>query len=86
MLTYFLKKQVYPRKAHLIMDTTYCSVTKALTRVHIGRSYLYLRLADGSIRSRKAGKKRLIEVASLDAWAASLPEVPLQQTAMAKEA
>lgn len=62
------------------METLYCSVNQALTRVHIGRSYLYLRLADGTIRSVKAGNKRLIDVASLDTWAASLPEVPLMRS------
>jgi excisionase family DNA binding protein len=68
------------------MDTTYCTVTQATRRVSIGRSFLYLRLADGSIRSVKAGNKRLIDVSSLDAWAASLPEVPLMHSTIEKGA
>lgn len=39
----------------------------------ISRTFLYERLADGSIRAVKAGAKTLIDVQSLTAWAASLP-------------
>jgi excisionase family DNA binding protein len=60
-------------------DTLLCSIPEALERVSVGRSFLYERLADGSIRSVKAGKRRLVDVASLTAWAASLPESQLKQ-------
>ena len=60
---------------------TLCSIPSALARTGIGRSFLYERLADGSIRSVKAGRRRLVDVASLDQWAASLPESQLKQTA-----
>jgi excisionase family DNA binding protein len=54
------------------------SISEACQRASIGRSFLYERLADGSIRSVKAGKRRLIDVASLNQWAASLPTSPLK--------
>ncbi len=56
-----------------------CSIPEALALTGIGRSFLYERLADGSIRSVKAGKRRLVCVASLTAWASSLPESQLKQ-------
>jgi excisionase family DNA binding protein len=61
------------------METLLCSIPDALARTGLGRSFLYERLADGSIRSVKAGKRRLVDVASLTAWAASLPESQLKQ-------
>jgi len=66
------------------METKLCSIPQALTRVHIGRSFLYERLADGSIRSVKAGRRRLVDVASLDAWASQLPQSQLKQSAIEK--
>jgi excisionase family DNA binding protein len=59
--------------------TILCSVPAALARTGIGRSFLYERLADGSIRSVKAGRRRLVDVASLTTWANSLPQFPLNQ-------
>lgn len=56
------------------------TIPEALSRTGIGRSFLYERLADGSIRSVKAGRRRLVDVASLTAWAASLPEPQLKQS------
>ena len=55
------------------------SIPEAVSRAGIGRSFLYERLADGSIRSVKAGRRRLVDVASLNQWAASLPESQLKQ-------
>ena len=49
------------------------TIEQALQIVAIGRSFLYERLADGSIRSVRAGRRRLVDVASLQAWAANLP-------------
>jgi excisionase family DNA binding protein len=61
----------------LLMKTLLISIPEACSRTGIGRSFLYERLATGSIRSVKAGRRRLIDAASLEAWAASLPEEPL---------
>jgi excisionase family DNA binding protein len=61
------------------VDTLLISIPQALARVNVGRSYLYSRLADGSIRSVKAGRRRLVDAASLHSWAASLPESQLKQ-------
>jgi excisionase family DNA binding protein len=60
------------------MTPILCSIPSALARTGVGRSFLYERLADGSIRSVKAGRRRLVDVASLTAWAASLPESVLK--------
>jgi excisionase family DNA binding protein len=54
------------------------TVSEAARRLSCSRSLLYEILGDGQIRSVKLGKKRLVEVASLEAFAASLPESPLQ--------
>jgi hypothetical protein len=60
-------------------------ITEAVTRTGLSRSFLYMRLADGSIDSVKAGKRRLVVVASLNLWAANLPTSQLKQsTAPAK--
>jgi excisionase family DNA binding protein len=61
------------------MDALLISIPEALARTGIGRSFLYERLADGSIRSVKAGRRRLVDAASLQLWAASLPESQLKQ-------
>lgn len=61
------------------MDKLLVSIPEACQRVSVSRSFLFLRLADGSIRSVKAGRKRLVDVASLTQWAASLPTCPLKQ-------
>ena len=67
------------------MDTAILiSIPDAVALVGISRSFLYERLAEGAIRSVKAGRRRLVDTASLTAWAASLPEFQLKQ-APAKE-
>jgi excisionase family DNA binding protein len=48
------------------------TIPAALQLVQIGRSYLYELLGDGTIRSVKAGKRRLVDVSSLRSWAAGL--------------
>jgi len=53
-----------------------CSVIEAARLLGIGRSATYLLISDGTIRSVHHGRRRLVDVASLTAWAASLPEVP----------
>jgi excisionase family DNA binding protein len=49
-------------------------IPDACRMIGVSRSKLYALLSSGAIPSRKAGKNRLIEVAALRAWAASLPE------------
>lgn len=61
------------------MTALLISIPEALASTGVGRSFLYERLADGSIESRKAGRRRLIVVDSLKQWAASLPESQLKQ-------
>jgi excisionase family DNA binding protein len=61
------------------------TINDALALTGIGRSYLYERLADGSIRSVKAGRRRLVDAVSLKQWAASLPESQLKQPAKGGE-
>jgi excisionase family DNA binding protein len=46
------------------------SVDEAMSAIGIGRTMLYKLLTDGSIRSFRAGKKRLIVVASIHEWIA----------------
>jgi len=62
-------------------DALLITIPDALSRTGVGRSFLYERLAEGSIRSVKAGRRRLVDVASLTAWAASLPESQLKSAA-----
>jgi excisionase family DNA binding protein len=61
-------------------DPLLLTIPQALTLTGIGRSYLYERLAEGSIKSVKAGRRRLIDASSLQQWANSLPTAPLKQT------
>lgn len=56
------------------------SIPEACARTGVGRSFLYERLSDGSIKSVKAGRRRLVDAASLQAWTESLPTVPLKRT------
>ena len=62
------------------METLLISIPEALARIGIGRSRLYEILAEDSIRSVKLGRRRLIDVSSLRAWAAALPEFQLKQS------
>lgn len=59
--------------AQVVPPPLLISINEACRMSRLGRSFLYERLADGSIKSRKAGRRRLVDVASLQAWAASLP-------------
>jgi excisionase family DNA binding protein len=57
------------------MDSNPISVTicEACKLSGISRSYLYQVMARGEVRSIKAGRRRLVLVASLRAWLQSLP-------------
>ena len=57
-----------------------CTVPEAASMASVSRSFIYERLAEGAIRSVKAGKRRLVDVASLTAWTASLPTSVLKVT------
>jgi excisionase family DNA binding protein len=63
------------------MEPLLLTVLDAARAVSISRSALYELLADGAIRSVKHGRKRLVDAASLSAWAASLPESQLKPSA-----
>ncbi len=58
-------------------DEILISIPQAVSRTHLSRSFIYARLADGVIRSVKAGRRRLVDVASLVEWATNLPESQL---------
>lgn len=65
------------------MEKLLATIPEALALTGIGRSFLYERLTDGSIRSVKAGRRRLVDIASLKAWAASLPDQSLNKSTVA---
>jgi len=60
-----------------------CDIPTACKLSGISRSYLYLVLARGDVRSVKAGRRRLVLVASLRTWLQSLPSGPLAHPANA---
>ena len=60
------------------------SVTQGARLLGCGRSVLYVHMASGAIRSVKLGRKRLIDVASLKLFAASLPTHELNQAGVSK--
>ena len=55
-------------------------ILEAAALAGISRSFMYERLADGSIASRKAGRRRLIVSSSLYQWINDLPTAPLKGT------
>ncbi len=55
------------------------SVTQGARLLGCGRSVLYVHMASGAIRSVKLGRKRLVDVASLKHFAASVFKVPLNK-------
>ena len=55
------------------------SITDAASRLDLGRSHFYLLLQAGRVQSVKVGRRRLIPVASLEAFVAT-------QIELAKEA
>ena len=60
------------------------SVTQGAQLLGCGRSVLYVHMASGAIRSVKLGRKRLVDVASLKLFAASLPSHQLNSAAAPK--
>lgn len=51
----------------------FISVNEAAKRLSCGVTLLYEHIANGSFRTCKMGKKRVVDVASLETFAASLP-------------
>lgn len=54
------------------MDQIFISVSEASKRLSCGITLIYEQINAGCYRTVKLGKKRLIDVASLEAFAASL--------------
>ena len=57
----------------------FCGVMEAARLLCVSRSTTYELLDDGSLKSVKLGKRRLIEIASINSFAASLPIVASKQ-------
>ena len=51
----------------------FISVNEAAKRLSCGVTLLYEHIANGSFRTIKMGKRRLVDVTSLETFAASLP-------------
>jgi excisionase family DNA binding protein len=51
----------------------FCNIPQAAKILGISRSAFYVLLSSGAIRSVSHGRRRLVEIASLREWAASLP-------------
>lgn len=66
------------------MEKLLVSIPEAARLCGLSRSGLYERLADGSIRAVKAGRKTLVDVASLKSFVASLPTAQFKQANVAK--
>jgi excisionase family DNA binding protein len=59
------------------MDKLLLDIPDAASVLSISRSALYELLAEGSIKSVKTGKRRLVVASSLHDWIASLPTTGL---------
>jgi excisionase family DNA binding protein len=68
-----------------VTDKLLLTIAEAVKVSGCSRSFIYERLAEGSIRSVKAGRKRLIPFDSLKAWADSLPTVQPNASGTAQE-
>ena len=55
------------------MEPLFITLPVARALAGVGRSTLYRALIRGDVRARKAGRRTLIERASLEAWLRSLP-------------
>jgi excisionase family DNA binding protein len=71
------------------MSTTiaplYCSIRDACTRWGISRNYVYELLGAGEIKAIKLGVRTRIEVASIEAYFASLPKADIKPRASSKK-
>jgi excisionase family DNA binding protein len=57
------------------VQTTHIKIASACARYSIGKTLLYRLLRDGHIRAVKLGARTLVDVASMDRYFATLPEV-----------
>jgi excisionase family DNA binding protein len=57
------------------LKTTHINVASACSRYSIGKTLLYRLLRDGHIRAVKLGARTLVDVASMDRYFATLPEL-----------
>ena len=57
------------------VQTTHINVASACARYSIGKTLLYRLLRDGHIRAVKLGARTLVDVASIDRYFATLPEI-----------
>jgi excisionase family DNA binding protein len=64
---------------NLVTHPLLLGILEAAALAGVSRSFLYERLADGSISSVKAGRRRLVIASSLNQWVASLPIVASKQ-------
>ena len=68
------------------MQKLLCTIPEAVVLAGVSRSFLYERLSEGTIRAVKAGRRTLVEVASLTSWVASLPPATFKpSTVVGKE-
>lgn len=56
------------------IEPIFVTVPEALRLIGIGTTKFYEEVSAGRIELRKAGKRSLVPVASLKAWAAGLPK------------
>lgn len=59
---------------HLPNQKIFVTVSEAASRLSCGITLIYEHIAVGSFRSVKLGKKRLIDLSSLESFAASLTD------------
>jgi len=57
------------------------SITEAAQAVGLSKSSVYELIADRKIVARKAGRRSLVDAASLRAWLSSLPQLPERRAA-----
>lgn len=57
------------------VHTTHINIASACARYSIGKTLLYRLLRDGHIRAVKLGARTLVDVASMDRYFATLPEL-----------
>ena len=60
------------RTSQKVVDPIFLTVPEAITALRIGRTVLYELLSAGTIRSVTVGRRRLVDFASAQQWAAGL--------------
>lgn len=67
-----------PSSIHMPGDPLFLRVSEACRMIGVGRTKLYELVASGHVTARKIGSRTLIEMASIRAFAASLPTIDQQ--------